>query len=104
MSKFWINAPPPAKYIPFSTKSAASSGGVFSNVCFTVSIIFAIDSLIASIICDDLIIIFLGNPDTKSLPLISICISVINGVAQPICIFICSAVVSPIDKFSTLLI
>ena len=65
--------------------------------------ILEIDSLIASSTCADVIFSFLGKPSVKSLPLISIDISVISGIAQPICIFICSAVVSPIAKFISLL-
>ena len=82
--------------------SDASSGGVFSNVLLTISTIFEIDPFIASSTCVDVIFSFLGNPSVKSLPLTSIVISVIKGIAQPICILICSAVVSPIAKFISL--
>ena len=48
LSKFCIKAPPPANTIPFYAISDASSGGVFSSVAFTTSIISFIDSSIAN--------------------------------------------------------
>ena len=82
--------------------SDASSGGVFSKVCFIMSTIFSIESFIASWTCVEVIIAVSGRPVAKCLPLISMLSSVNKGLAHPIFILTCSAVVSPIAKFISL--
>ena len=84
--------------------AVVSLGGVFSNVALTVSTISLIEISIASCTLLELIIMFLGRPVFRSLPVTSIVISVISGSAQPICFFISSAVVSPIAKLNSLFI
>ena len=79
--------------------SDASSGGVFSRVALTKSIIFSIEGAIASWTCSDVTILFSGNPVVSSLPLISIDFCVTSGIAQPSSSFTCSAVVPPTARF-----
>lgn len=54
--------------IPLSIISADNSGGVFSSVPFTASIIAATVSASASLISSGVISIVLGSPVTKSRP------------------------------------
>ena len=66
-SMFFIKAPPPANVIPLSTISDANSGGVFSNVALTKSIIFSISGAIAAWTSVAVIVLFSGNPVVNSL-------------------------------------
>src|SRR5581483_1923265 len=89
------SAPPPAKTSPRSTKSAESSGGQRSNVILTESTIVEIGSSRASRTSCEVIISVLGKPATRSRPLTSTLVSFSLGYAEPILIFISSAVRSP---------
>ncbi len=79
ISRFASKDPPPAKIIPLSTISAASSGGVLSSAVFMVSTTAEIGSDKASLISSELISIVLGAPLIKSLPLTSKVFSSSNG-------------------------
>ncbi|MBA7654731.1 hypothetical protein ES703_62620 [subsurface metagenome] len=92
------SAPPPQMYTPLSIKSAANSGSAFSSVAVTVSMIVAMGSWRASRISSLVITIFLGRPETVSLPAISIVNSSCSGAAEPICILTFSALASPMSR------
>ena len=75
--------------------SPDNSGGQVSSVLFTASIIRETGSSIALRISSAVTKIVFGSPDTKSRPRISASGSPGLGKADPIDIFICSAVLSP---------
>ena len=90
--------------IPRSIKSADSSGGVLSKVAFTAFTIAVTGSSRAFRISSDETTIVLGNPVEISRPRISASGSSRNGYAEPIAIFISSAVRSPsISEYSRLI-
>ena len=104
LSNPFNKAPPPASIIPFSIISAASSGGVFSNVVLIDSMIAYTGSFKASLTCSSVIVTTFGSPVIISRPLISndsFSSSILY--AEPNCIFISSAVLSPIIKLNSFL-
>ena len=92
------SAPPPARTIPLSTRSAASSGSARSSVRVTVSMIALIGSCSASRISSELTTVLRGSPEIMSRPRASMEDSSPTGAAEPISILMRSAVCSPIIR------
>jgi hypothetical protein len=90
--------PPPASAMPFSTRSAASSGSAFSSVLVTASMIAPTGSWSASRISALVITVLRGRPEIMSRPRTSIEVSSPTGAADPISILIRSEVCSPIIR------
>jgi len=101
-SKPFSKEPPPVRLKPVSMISAISSGGVASNVPFTASTILPNRSLKASLTASEEMVIRFGKPVSRSRPVTSICIFSM-GYAEPIFIFIISAVRSPMNRLYSLL-
>jgi hypothetical protein len=83
--------------------SAESSGGVFSRVVLIASIIVASGSARASLTSAEEIVISLGSPSTRFLPLTTRFFSSSPGYAEPIFILMSSAVLSPMRRLYFLL-
>ena len=91
-------APPPAKTSPRLITSAASSGGVLSNVIFIASIILFTESSIITLTCCEVTPVDRGKPVLLSRPPTSPAISCSSGQAEPSWILTSSAVFSPISR------
>src|SRR5581483_1165357 len=98
LSKFLSSAPPPVSTIPRSLMSAESSGGVLSSATRTAFMIVDTHSLSASRISLSSTVIVFGTPSIRLRPLISMVRGLSSGYAEPISIFICSAVRSPTSR------
>jgi len=70
-SRLAKRAPPPAKIIPLSTISAASSGGVFSREILIASTTSETGSARASLISSEVTSIIFGAPAIRSRPFTS---------------------------------
>ncbi|MNV56410.1 hypothetical protein D3C71_1486930 [compost metagenome] len=95
LSRLRSSAPPPVSTMPRSIMSAASSGGHFSRVTLTASIMAFTVSFSASEISSEVMVSVLGRPVTRSRPRISIVSAFSSGSAEPMSILSCSAVRSP---------
>src|SRR5690606_15285458 len=70
-SRPWSSAPPPARQMPLSMMSAASSGGVLSSVTLTASTMACTGSSMASRTSSVVVTMVLGRPVMRSRPRIS---------------------------------
>ena len=94
------SAPPPVITMPFSTMSAASSGGACSSAIFTPSTICRTGSEMASATWASVMVISFGTPFTRSRPRTSILMPVLfSGLrATPMFFLIRSALASPMSR------
>src|ERR671935_658391 len=102
-SRFVSRLPPPARTMPRSMMSAASSGGVLSSVDLIASMIWLTGPSSAWRISSLLRITVLGRPVSMSRPLTSACTSSLRSNAEPTSSLISSAVCWPTSSLYSVL-
>ena len=100
---FFRRAAPPVSTKPISTKSADSSGGVFSRASLIPPKICVNTGFKASAVSSSFKDISFGVPDLISLPFIRYVFPLV-GTAVPISFLIFSALASPTNKLNCFLI
>ena len=99
----WSSAPPPARVMPRSMMSPASSGGVRSSVSLTAPTIWLTGSESASRTSAAVSMIVFGRPETMSRPRISVERPRRSSAAEPISSLTSSAVCWPISSLCSCL-